>query len=206
MRQHKEPQCEMEHIDMYHAAGMEWPPPADELNKLFKGALGEMPARSKGLVYLCHKLFSGDDDLLPGIPQLMDANTSIGRLRPDSSSPWFRDEMPTIVGSMKPVVRVRSPSGQDTIRCVSGVECMQMQGWDSTWFKHPEDAFQHYKSELLVNMAGNAFSAFACGPAFAASIPLIGHCADDVDDKEDSGSDIAVGEAACHSEEDFPCD
>ena len=172
--QRDEPKYEDEHMDVFHELGFLWPPTATALKELFKeSSICDLPQRCQELVYLAHMKYSGPKDLVIGVPEFLDANSSMGRLRLASGSPWHRNVMPTVVGQMKPVVRVRSQDGSDTIRCISGMECMQIQGWDLTDYCDAEVAASEYRNSLLINLAGNAFNAFACGAAFAASIPMM---------------------------------
>lgn len=178
-RQRKAPRteqkCDDEHMDLFHEFGLPWPPPTSELDNWFKGGSAhDLPQRSKEVVYLCHKLFEGDDAFKPGVPEFLDANVSIGRMRlKEGHNPWARDVVPTLVGSMKLVIRTKGQDGDITIRCVSGVESLQLQGWDLSYFAKPDIAVDMFKNETMVSLAGNAFNAFACGPVFAASVPMI---------------------------------
>ena len=75
--------------------------------------------------------------------------------------------MPTLVGSGKPMVRYRQKS-QAVLSPVLGLECFQIIGWDITawrlWKSSPIPI--PYEHSMIMNTAGNAFSAFAAAPMF----------------------------------------
>ena len=75
--------------------------------------------------------------------------------------------MPTLGGSGKPMVRYRQ-SSQVVLRPVLGLECLQIIGWDITAWRLTKSSSIPipYENSMMVNMAGNAFSAFAAAPMF----------------------------------------
>ena len=157
--------------------------------------IDELTPRQQEVVFVAHTVY--DKNMKAGVPEFLDANVSIGRFRIDVSSPWSVDVMPTIVGSMVPVMRIADEAGKVTIRCISGIECMQLQGWDLSHYADPQEACETTKNDLLINLAGNAYNGFALGAVFAAAFPALDASAIgvvDVDIGQDLEEDDAIGE------------
>ena len=175
--QERTPRYEDEHMNMYYSFGLNWPPLDSDINSIFKqSCAGPLSQRAREVVYFCHVVFSGPAHLQPGVPDFLDANTSMQRLKitkEKENNPWSKDIMPTLVGSMVPVIRTMTEDGDVTIRTLSGVECMQIMGWDMTYYANPQETIETCKNEVLVKLAGNAFNAFACGAVFVVSLPFI---------------------------------
>ena len=193
----KEPLYEEEHMDIFHKFNLQWPPQPDVLSKTFNSPtiIDELTPRQQEVVFVAHTVY--DKNMKAGVPEFLDANVSIGRFRIDVSSPWSVDVMPTIVGSMVPVMRIADEAGKVTIRCISGIECMQLQGWDLSHYADPQEACETTKNDLLINLAGNAYNGFALGAVFAAAFPALDASAIgvvDVDIGQDLEEDDAIGE------------
>jgi uncharacterized membrane protein len=102
--------------------------------------------------------------------EFVDVNPSLGRLvGPERKSPW-RTTTNTIIGQTALCVRYMDDEGLIIVRAVTGIEMFQMIGWDFSFFKRPIAA----TSVLLGNMAGYAFSGFACMPALMALLSGLG--------------------------------
>ena len=68
--------------------------------------------------------------------------------------------MPTLTGSMKPVVRIRSALGTILVRLLHGREAMAMAGWS----RHDYSCEPSASHATMLSLAGNAFSAYSVGP------------------------------------------
>ena len=121
-----------------------------------------MSRRSQDTAYLLQMAFPMGDKPV----EFFDANPSLKRLMgPDfERNPWMGPHGPTITGSGTIMMR-RKMDIPDSIqvRHLAGVEVMQMSGWDVSQFISTSIA-DLPTSTLLSNLAGNAFSAFACLP------------------------------------------
>ena len=108
--------------------------------------------------------------------------------------PW-RDEtcLPTLVGSMKLLLRTRHPNGHVTVRLAEAFEYARGIGWeDEMWVKYEEGAFASPGSgfafiELVANMAGNAWSALQYAAVHTALVATAGKFCG-VQDTGDAGS------------------
>ncbi|CAK0804534.1 unnamed protein product, partial [Prorocentrum cordatum] len=94
-------------------------------------------------------------------PQFFDTKNSYSRTfaKDEDASPW-RTVVPTLTGQGRMVVRYWY-DGEVILRPVLGIECMAFAGWHFEWWEEPRCL---YDDSLLINLAGNAFSAFAVVP------------------------------------------
>eukprot|EP00959_Pyramimonas_sp_CCMP1952_P176903 3697445-Pyramimonas_sp.AAC.1 len=89
-------------------------------------------------------------------------------------NPW-RDYLGTLTGRGVWLTRLASSDGGLELRLLSGVECMRAIGWGLQHWRDPKSVKQGgYSDTLLRSLAGNAYSAFACGPPLAASLAALG--------------------------------
>jgi hypothetical protein len=166
-----------EHFVLFQRCGFEWPPVAAAVVDGFKIRLHGLISRQTEVLHFCHKRFPPTDDTPV---QFMDANKSLGMLvhyKPDDptaelKSPWS-DYPKTLVGSCSLIVRINikdgCPSNRHVVRPMEGWEYMSMIGWSlSDW----DSTGRLPARGILSNMAGNAFSGFAIGPLFVASLCL----------------------------------
>ena len=166
-----------EHNELYRRYSLSWPPSAECLDKYrydFKGCSPRMIE----MIYFLDVVFAfGTDAEVFALQQqgtrtfeFIDANQSLARLvqclptqDKKLTNPWSR-RFPTMTGQSAMAMRSMDKLMDQAvvrIRLLEGIECMALAGWD-----HPL-----YNLELnippgpvLTRLAGNAFSAFACGP------------------------------------------
>ena len=166
-----------EHCDAFRAIDCPWPPSLPEYGSMdlfevechgersffVRCDLGDRTAEM-ALLFMMQFPYDKTE------PEFVDVNPSLGRLaaRPDDAaqSVW-RCVMPTLVGSGKTMARYRQKS-KAVLSPVLGLECFQTIGWYITawrlWKSSPIPI--PYEHSMIVNMAGNAFSAFAAAPMF----------------------------------------
>ncbi len=111
----------------------------------------------------------------PSEVQYLDANCSLDRLtRASTNDPWC-NHFPTIIGSAKLVMRRRSKTGVPQVRPLLGRELMAVVGWGRDDYSRGTSVAHdpHEEHNLLTSLAGNAFSAFAIGPALAATLCML---------------------------------
>ncbi len=101
--------------------------------------------------------------------EYVDVNPTLGRVvGNDFTSPW-RPYCHTMTGQSAMCVRYKLGE-QLVVRPLSGIEAMQMAGWDRRYYKNPIAASE----ALLAEMAGNAFSGFAALPAIMVACSVFG--------------------------------
>lgn len=139
---------------------------------------------------------------IKGAPEFVDVNPSLGRQCPPpySDNPW-RTTIPCLTGSGRVVVRFFDIQlNAVLVRPLLGVETMAVIGWDYTFWRL--QGASKYSDSLLLNLSGNAFSAFAVLPmamtAFSGAGILAKAFADAVDEAsgeeeeaDGEGSDVA---------------
>eukprot|EP00969_Alexandrium_andersonii_P119474 5282577-Alexandrium_andersonii.AAC.1 len=80
---------------------------------------------------------------------------------------------------------------------------MALAGWgDEDWAKPLSDGDFPLTDDLLISLAGNAFSAFACGPVCASAIVAVGACLPSASDLGLASQESQASEAADESESD----
>jgi site-specific DNA-cytosine methylase len=147
--------------------GIDWPPtPEDVVAVLGASNVDRLSVRAGESVYVCAKAFPSELTALP-IYEFLDANISLGWLLQGDvyAYPWKSVHCNTIVGSSVMVCRRGT-----VIKVLSGVEMLQLQGYDRSYIRTPV----HATDRLLGNLAGNAFSLFSFGPIYGLVVPLLG--------------------------------
>ena len=87
-------------------------------------------------------------------------------------NPW-RVHVPTLTCLSSIAMRTLLPEKTVTITRLHSLEVMQLIGWDKTMYRAGAP-WDHATPELLADMAGNAWSAFAIAPvmiALAGAVP-----------------------------------
>ena len=167
-----------EHLEAYGDLGIDWPAslPEPSLNLVWFGTHAEgfyfcrgyMSVRAAELAfYLMVRC-----PYLSAEPELVDINPSMARLRQGEEAsrdvdeadkqkhnPWWKGLVQTLTGGAVPVIRYMS-NGYKVCRPVFGVEAFRAIGWG----REDWQGSQKWPDRMLVNMAGNAFSAFALLP------------------------------------------
>ena len=94
-------------------------------------------------------------------------------LKRSDSSPWH-EHLPTIVGSVKAVIRRRGNAARPTLRVVFGAELLAMMCWHAGDFREGVHRWLTPRGHaLLSSLAGNAFSGYAVGPLLIAACAFL---------------------------------
>ena len=153
------------HEDLCLGHGWAWPVTIDEVRRCCNdthNTLAHLPKRCREMVYISHRLYSMPDEVQV---QTLDSNASIDRINRESG-PWTPGLLPTLLGSSKPVIRTRTASGEVAVRMLHGQELLALAGWGVGDYLKPTSVAHSTCSSL----AGNAFSAFSCGPVALAAV------------------------------------
>ena len=114
-------------------------------------------------------------------------------------SPWRRWRPPCLTGKTKLVVRILKYDGdgnliQTQLRALDGVEYFNIMGWSrSHWRKVTTDGVNEWNSgefsrtELLYNMAGNAFSPYSWIAVQMSTLAVHGHFLRQYAEEQESG-------------------
>ena len=165
---------EMEHLEAFRDHGLTWPADFAEgsatlkvLNE--KGTcfdVGRLTTRQAELLFFYHSVFH----YLETCVEFVDVNPSLGRaFNTDvDKNPW-RTTVPTLTGTAIICVRYKR-GGVISVRALDGLEVFQIMGFDASFLHEPVAA----NSSLLINMAGNAFSAFAVTPMLMVALSGVG--------------------------------
>ena len=158
-----------EHCQAFRDAGLEWPVPlesnmelpADEGGRPTRFQKLWLGTRAAELAFYLHKVYPMAVDASE--PEWADVNPSLPRCT-HSGSPW-KSTCPTMTGQSQMVVRYVLGS-RVILRPQSGKESFSLMGWHASYFRgqtSPPD-------QLLKNLAGNAFSAFAITPVLLLAV------------------------------------
>jgi site-specific DNA-cytosine methylase len=170
----EEAEYKFDHLEAYSTIGEVWPPSDARLKQVFKKQ--DAPLLSvisrRGLECLFWGIVKHPSIREGCHIEWMDWNFSLPRLAGAAftRNPWEADVTGTVMTTTRLLLRVRKESesrGFDLYSC-TGMEAMQLMGYDRRSMKDPYAA----SDDLFRDMAGNAFSAFSCGPILASSIPM----------------------------------
>lgn len=151
------------HREIFGALEVPWPP---VLPQDFMATFSDFGPRAMELVYIAHTRFPP-----PSVAtwEFLDANPTLERVlqwppppNKDVRNPW-RAICGTLTGMTKLVVRRLSPAGDLELRPAHCLESMRMMGWDLLHYRQPIFT-ERVTPDVLVSLAGNAFSAFAITP------------------------------------------
>ena len=152
------------HEQLYALLGIQWPPTIAETMVGFT-------AREAEVVFVADHRWPAKE---VGVWEFFDANRSMERVfrwQPQQefddrlANPW-RSHVPTLVGHSSMACRLKTASGLVKIKKLHGLEAMRLIGWDLCHWKDGASPFASGKilPDLLLSMAGNAWSAFAFVP------------------------------------------
>ena len=192
-----------EHMALYDMHHLPWPPPlSDSPYCDFYKTLGERRAQ---LVWFLNRVWPATEVGFEHA-QFVDSNETISRLvrwslkYPEATeikNPWQR-RMHTLTGHSKMIVRfIDAQSGELVLRELLNYEPMRIIGWGKSMWSTTgrRDSFD---LGLCQSLAGNAFSAYALGPALTALFAMYKH-QDPVPDEEDVAEDIGSSDAETQS-------
>jgi hypothetical protein len=224
-----EPDYKLEHFGIFNDFGLPWPLDIGVFSNTINFS-GMFRREQEATVFL-NSVFPMPKDVQI---QFIDVNPTLSRLcngcfHEDAEtarlsikkSPW-QDAPPTLVGSMKLVLRERVPDSTSTssssssaqkttirVRIAEGFEYMRCIGWDDSMFKNynfnaaAAAPYDIGPSELLSNLAGNAWSCFHYAPVLMAEIATAGkYLAADRDavDDRDAADTVEVDSAGSYSD------
>ena len=174
-----------DHLAIFRHAGFEWPPADLESDPVWHPSAFSMVRRVQEVAFFLHKFYpesaaankTSDGSKLdffdanPTLNRILNVNLKIDvEIHLPKQGVWRPIPM-TITGGSKLIMRTYFKDGTVMIRPVAGFEFMNLIGWDVTLW-HPAAA--KCTNDLMVNMSGNAFSAFAAGPVLLSGLPLCG--------------------------------
>jgi site-specific DNA-cytosine methylase len=191
---------DVDHLQAYGQADLEWPP---QFSEEFQKQTGHLTRRMQEIIWyhmhLIHKGMAGSKKELPS--SFMDINYSISWAR------MVEDRVPCLVGSSR--IWCFSPQGNDVAlqaagRDMAGEEALALQGF-SIQAQNPA-VLKGFMPKELMDLAGNAFNGAVCAAvvtvllsccpwslALEAQQPL--DC--------DSAHPGSCQESSCHSESDW---
>ena len=155
-----------EHLKAFREANLTWPPANDATAIIDPWGLSQRQLEVVHYLHACYKpsWHNPDNEIMPKHKfEFCDVNPTLTRIT-GSLAPW-KPHVQTLTGHAKPVVRWQVC---DTIhiKALRGYEMMSLIGWPFCMYK----GFAYGKpgslpdSDLLANLSGNAYSAFAFGP------------------------------------------
>lgn len=171
------------HQYIFTLMDMQWPVDPVAFDGINSG--GMLPREKEAAAFL-NKVFPPRHAI-----EFLDVNPQLAwlikeRIRDDGtivqgSTPW-RSRIPTLTGSAKMLIRERAePPAAHRVRLMEGVESFRLIGWsDDLWrIDAPEDKDevqpgQKAFSELLSDMAGNAYAVWHAIPWVMALLAVIG--------------------------------
>jgi len=176
----KDLEWQNEHLQAFRSKGFQWPLDLHDLelndnNMIFKRwTLGARPAE---LLVFCHWSFEfriGEEEDNDEVHvEFIDVNPSMGRLLQHGGSPW-KSTCPTLTGGAIICVRYML-KGVLILRPLTAIEYFELMGWHVSMFREkPVKCLP----DIMSNMAGNAFSAFAFQPALMLSFSGLGMLTD----------------------------
>ena len=192
-----------DHLTIFRHAGFEWPPADLESEPVWHPSAFRLARRVQEVALFLHKLFpqsaaesetsEGSEldffDANPTLNRILNVNLKIdAEIQLPTQGPW-RPRPLTITGGSRLIMRTYFKDGTVMIRPVAGFECMNLIGWGVTMW-HPSAA--KCTNDLMINMSGNAFSAFAAGPVLISGLPLCGY-------PQVKGGQDDKREPSCHS-------
>ena len=122
-----------------------------------------MTRRAQEILFYMHSVYPHQAD--SNKADFLDYNPSLGRL---AKSGWKHGHLATLVGSMRVVMR-RVREGHVCFRILTGYELMSVVGWHKSFYTD----LSIEQNCTLSNLAGNAFSAFACMPLMVCAFAVL---------------------------------
>ena len=152
------------HAEAYAKHNVKWPPTQGEMHKELGDIVREMTLRQSECAFLASKIFPTEfaHDRQGDVIHWQDLNCGLDRLMGDNyeKNPWS-DRIMTITTKMVLLKRVSKKEVDSSIstnfKIMDGLDLMQMQGWDPTYFVDPSEVPE---SMLATQFAGNAFNGF----------------------------------------------
>ena len=154
-RSQEDPKFKDEHLLAFRNHGLAWPPKLPpHLHDVCRG----LPQRQKEVIYFLDATTEVGPD-----PNFADINLSLGYIMRSIDTigkDFFQTRFPNLTGHSTIYMRWRREGLPPGHKILSGMELMQVIGWDSSMYQSgvPEGS-----GKLLTSLAGNAFSGFSIG-------------------------------------------
>ena len=171
-RERIDPVYKDDHNEFYRAVGLTWPPILRARHASTEFDYRGLTERMCQLVVFLDFLYPVPNEEVNSSGKrydFADIGQSVTRLikcKATDSKEWHNPwsiVMPTLTGhsvlAMREAFLDASGGLQVKVRALTGYECMSLVGWHSTFYKDRPLPRQ----SVLSSLAGNAFSAFACG-------------------------------------------
>ena len=183
-----------DHMEVYQACGLMWPPDVQSLHHGIKVATGTaLPVRQLECAYIYDTLWpasQGTAEKPATVWHSVDLNEGLKRtLRWDDcrskeelSSPWVFGRLGHLTGTTQWLLRrwvTDSMGARAEYRMLGGIEAMRCIGWDLDSWQEVDGSANPFNNELitdatLLKAAGNAYSAFATTPLLSALMAGMG--------------------------------
>ena len=171
----------LDHYQAFNAMGLAWPPKVTSMPCICHA--GMLPRESEVVYFLNStwpKMHSALEfiDVNQSLPRILSDDFAARTCEDPGPSPW-RSVPPTLVGSMKFVLRAEMPNGDIMIRCLEGFEYFRLLGWGDSWFcamgciEHGLKSDEEF-IDVATNLAGNAWSGYQYAAVMMAQIAVSG--------------------------------
>ena len=128
-KQRQDPLFEDEHMELYTAAGMAWPPSLSTAPVYLHELLEKLTTRQREVVIYLDQVFPCSGG--PGEREFADIHASLSRLAPAGAenSPWTRGYLLTLMTTTQYLMRSKHLEGPPIYELVHGLTLMAMTGW-----------------------------------------------------------------------------
>ena len=149
----------------YEYYKLPYPPVMEIKGTRFMESLKPLSQRQRQILFLADTV-----DVLSTVPgqiEFVDINQSLEYISKNAPSFFTSGSIPTLATSTQIYARLRLAEGDVAYALLHGSLMMRLVGFDSSMYNGEEQMMEH---ELLKQMAGNAFSAFAFGPVLMGAL------------------------------------
>ena len=162
-----------QHCELFRKHGLQWPVVKSKLPAKFAKELHMLTERSADVAFFCEFVWPWEDGNDKREPQFLDVHMSLPFLvnTENRTSPW-KTVLGCLAGSTRIWMRLASLEDVLEHRLITGTEAMQFIGWDVSFFKTMPMPGNRSEQDLLMSMAGNAYSGFALAPALMALLTV----------------------------------
>ena len=152
-----DPAYKDDHLSIYRENDLEWPPKMTDMPAGFVNAARALSEREKEIVYLLEQTEPYPEE--PGVAQFVDVNKSLlYLLGKEGNKQAFSESAPTLSSTTHLWMRCDRGHGiGKSWVLLPSIYLMSFVGWDRSFYRETED------DDLLLSLAGNAFSAFSIG-------------------------------------------
>ncbi len=152
-----DPAYKDDHLAIYRESNLEWPPDLKQMPPDFVQATRALSEREAEIAYLLEQTEPYPGGV--GVCQFVDLNKSLMYLLgKEGNKTAFSEFVPTLSSSTHLWMRCDNGPGKGkSWMLLPNIYLMSFVGWDMSFYKKAVD------EDLLLNLAGNAFSAFSIG-------------------------------------------